>query len=60
MGTAFETTGLAHWIAMGLISVFGSLGPVGVLLSVSLVTSVVGCAVSNNAVVILMYVTPAH
>ena len=36
-------------------SVFGGLGPIGVLLSVSLVTTVVGCAVSNNAVVILMF-----
>lgn len=56
VGTAFETTGLAHGIATGLIHVFGSLGSTGVLLSVGLVTSVVGCAVSNNAVVILMYV----
>ncbi len=55
VGTAFETTGLAHAIAGGLISVFGGLGPIGVLLSVSLVTTVVGCAVSNNAVVILMF-----
>ena len=55
VGTAFETTGLAHWIAMGLIGMFGSLGPFGVVLSVALVTAVVGCAVSNNAVVILMY-----
>eukprot|EP00949_MAST-11_sp_MAST-11-sp1_P003290 g3290.t1 len=55
VGTAFETTGLAHWIASGLSSIFGQLGSLGVLLSVSLVTSIVGCAVSNNAVVILMY-----
>ena len=55
VGTAFETTGLAHWIAMGLIGIFGSLGPFGVVLSVALVTAVVGCAISNNAVVILMY-----
>ena len=55
VGTAFENTGLAHHIASGLIGVFGSLGSVGVLLSVAVVTSVVGCAVSNNAVVILMY-----
>eukprot|EP00945_MAST-04E_sp_MAST-4E-sp1_P005505 g5505.t1 len=55
VGTAFEVTGLAHWIAQGLTGIFGSLGPLGVLLSVSLVTSIVGCAVSNNAVVILMY-----
>ena len=55
VGTAFETTGLAHWIAMGLIGMFGSLGPFGVVLSVALVTAVVGCAISNNAVVILMY-----
>jgi di/tricarboxylate transporter len=55
VGTAFETTGLANHIATGLISVFGSLGTIGVLLSVAVVTSVVGCAVSNNAVVILMY-----
>lgn len=55
VGTAFETTGLANHIAAGLISVFGQFGSVGVLLSVAIVTSVVGCAVSNNAVVILMY-----
>ncbi len=55
VGTAFEETGLAHTIAVGLISAFGSLGKIGVLLSVAIVTSVVGCAVSNNAVVILMY-----
>ena len=55
VGTAFEVTGLAHWIAQGLTGMFGSWGPMGVLLSVSLVTSIVGCAVSNNAVVILMY-----
>eukprot|EP00948_MAST-09A_sp_MAST-9A-sp1_P003828 g3828.t1 len=55
VGTAFETTGLAHHIASMLIGVFGSFGSVGVLLSVAVVTSVVGCAVSNNAVVILMY-----
>ena len=34
---------------------FGGLGPIGALLSVALVTSVVGCVVSNNATVILMY-----
>jgi di/tricarboxylate transporter len=55
VGTAFETTGLANHIATGLIGVFGSFGSVGVLFSVAVVTSVVGCAVSNNAVVILMY-----
>ena len=55
VGTAFETTGLAHNIATCLISVFGSLGSIGVLLAVATVTAVVGTAVSNNAVVILMY-----
>jgi len=55
VGTAMQKTGAAHWIAQGLIGVFGPLGPVGALLSVALVTSVVGCVVSNNATVILMY-----
>ena len=43
VGTAFETTGLAHWIASGLSSIFGQLGSLGVLLSVSLVTSIGRC-----------------
>ena len=55
VGEAMQKTGAAHWIAQGLISVFGGLGPIGALLSVALVTSVVGCVVSNNATVILMY-----
>ena len=55
VGTAFQNTGAAYFIAQGLISVFGGFGVPGVVLAVALVTSVVGCAVSNNATVILMY-----
>ena len=40
VGTAFETTGLANHIATGLISVFGSLGTIGVLLSVAVGKSI--------------------
>ena len=58
VGTAFQKTGAAHWIAQGLITLFTvSLpwGSAGALIAIALVASIVGCVVSNNAVVILMY-----
>ena len=58
VGTAFQKTGAAHWIAQGLIDLFTVTlpwGPAGALLAIALVASIVGCVVSNNAVVILMY-----
>jgi len=54
LGTALEKTGLAATLGHGLGSVGETLGPVGVLALVYLVTSVLTETISNNSTAILM------
>lgn len=54
LGIALEETGTAQWMAGGVISVVGSLGPIWVLGAIYFVTAVLNAVVSNNAAAVLM------
>ena len=54
LATALAKTGATAMMANGMVTVLGSLGPVGVLATVFLVTAVVGLFISNSATAVLM------
>lgn len=55
VAAAMETSGLAVLVADGLVSVFDSLGPRGVLLGVVVATIVLTEMITNNAAALLMF-----
>jgi di/tricarboxylate transporter len=55
LGAALQVSGLADTLAYGLVAVFGSLGPAGVVLGVVLATSLLTELVTNNAAAVLVY-----
>jgi len=54
LATALAKTGATAMMANGMVAVLGSFGPVGVLATLFLVTSVVGLFISNSATAVLM------
>lgn len=55
LGDALRVSGIAAWVAQGLVDVSIDAGPFWLLLCISLFTSTVSCVVSNNATVVLMF-----
>jgi len=54
LATALAKTGATTMMANGMVAALGSLGPVGVLATLFLVTSLVGLFISNSATAVLM------
>jgi di/tricarboxylate transporter len=54
LATALAKTGATMMMANGMVAALGSLGPVGVLATLFLVTSLVGLFISNSATAVLM------
>jgi hypothetical protein len=54
LATALAKTGATAMMANGMVAVLGSLGPLAVLATVFLVTSLVGLFISNSATAVLM------
>ena len=54
LATALAKTGATTMMANGMVAALGSLGPLAVLATVFLVTSVVGLFISNSATAVLM------
>jgi di/tricarboxylate transporter len=55
LGAAMDRSGLAAFLAGGIIDVFGGLGASGVLLGLLLSTVVLTCIITNNAAAVLMF-----
>ena len=54
LATALAKTGATAMMANGMVAVLGSVGPLAVLATVFLVTSLVGLFISNSATAVLM------
>ena len=54
LGTAMETTGAAQYVADRLLDVAGSMGPLGVLGGIFLLSALITQPMSNAAAVVLM------
>ncbi|MFN2431395.1 MAG: SLC13 family permease, partial [Gemmatimonadota bacterium] len=54
LGIAMEETGTARWMADGVVSLAGGLGPVAVLGALYLFTALLNAVISNNAAAVLM------
>jgi di/tricarboxylate transporter len=55
LGAALDRSGLAAFLAAGIIDVFGGLGTSGVLLGLLLSTVLLTCIITNNAAAVLMF-----
>jgi di/tricarboxylate transporter len=55
LGAAMNRSGLAAALAGGLVDVFGSLGPTGIVLGLVVATIVLTSMVTNNAAAVLMF-----
>jgi di/tricarboxylate transporter len=55
LGAAVAVSGLAQVVATGIISAFSGLGPVGVLVAVTLAVALFTEVVTNNAAAVLMF-----
>jgi di/tricarboxylate transporter len=54
LATAFKKTGATRYISTGLVDSLGSLGPLGMLAVVFLITSAIGLFISNSATAVLV------
>jgi di/tricarboxylate transporter len=54
LGMAMEKSGAARWIASGLVGAAASLGDLGLLSAIYLITNVLTALISNNAAALLM------
>jgi di/tricarboxylate transporter len=55
LGSALQNTGVATWVAKSLVDITTSSGRFGLLLGVSIATSLINSLVSNNACMVLMF-----
>jgi hypothetical protein len=55
LGSALQNTGVATWVAKSLVDITTSSGRFGLLLGVSIATSLINALVSNNACMVLMF-----
>jgi di/tricarboxylate transporter len=55
LGSALQNTGVATWVARSLVDLTTSSGRFGLLLGVSIATSLINALVSNNACMVLMF-----
>lgn len=55
LGAGMENSGLADWLAGGIVGAFQGLGPLGVLLGIILATSLVTELITNNAAAALVF-----
>jgi di/tricarboxylate transporter len=54
LGTAMETTGTARYLAEGIVSIMGDLGPIGVMVGIYILAGLITEPMSNAAATVLI------